>query len=92
MAKNPILILNYAGKDSPEYTIVMLQKISLLYLNKITKKNQLVTLGKLKIKLPKALHKYRFYYSLQEDVKPEDLIEMGIINQQISDQMLVIRP
>ena len=39
MAKNPILILNYAGKDSPEYTIVMLQKISLLYLNKITKKN-----------------------------------------------------
>ena len=80
MAKSPILIMNYAAKHSPPETVVLLQKISLLYLNKITKKNQLVTLGKLKIKLPKSLHKYRFYYSLQEDISFEDLVRLGVIN------------
>ena len=39
MSRTPILFLNYAGQHSPHDTVVMLQKISLLYLTKITKKN-----------------------------------------------------
>ncbi|CAL5995741.1 Conserved_hypothetical protein [Hexamita inflata] len=91
-SKNPILFENFASPSSSPDTIVMLQKISLMCTSKISRKNQILQFGCFKIKIPMALHKYRFYYSLQEGIQYEELIKLGIANQKLNDTTIILRP
>lgn len=87
----PIIFENFGGAEVPMENLAMVQKVQTLCMTQITKKKQIINIGRLKIQLKKAIHRYHFYYSLHEDSSYEDLVEQGIVNQTTSDMSIVVR-